>query len=56
MKTETKPKCEVLIAKEWHRCKRAVKQPSGWLHYELADGTNGLAQPKNWRVAKAESR
>ena len=31
-------------------CKRAEPQPSGWLHYELADGTNGLRRPGKWRV------
>jgi hypothetical protein len=40
----------------WIKCRVAVEahkatrpQPSGWLHYELEDGTVGLAQPKNWR-------
>lgn len=35
---------------EWLKCKAAVPQPSGWLHYELWDGTNGLARPGAWRV------
>lgn len=40
---------EVLIAGEWIKCKSAAVQPSGWLHYLLADGTNGIAKPGNWR-------
>jgi len=44
-----KPKFEVCIGKEWCKCRKAVAMPSGWLHYELYDGTVGLAQPKNWR-------
>jgi hypothetical protein len=35
--------------KLWERPVKAVELPSGWLHYELKDGTNGMAQPKNWR-------
>ena len=32
----------------WLTCK--VAQPtSGWLHYELDDGTIGLARPRKWR-------
>jgi len=32
----------------WLTCK--VAQPtSGWLHYELDDGTIGLARPGKWR-------
>lgn len=35
--------------KGWVTCKKADPQPSGWLHYELSDGTNGLAMPERWR-------
>jgi len=41
---------------EWETAKKAEEQPSGWLHYELRDGTNGLAQPKNWRKAATLKR
>jgi hypothetical protein len=33
----------------WEPCKKAVVQSSGWLHYELEDGTNGLARPGRWQ-------
>lgn len=49
-----KPKYQVLIAGEWCKCRKAVAMPSGWLHYELYDGTVGLAQPKNWKVVWKE--
>ena len=43
-------KYEVYISNgEWEQCKKAVPEPSGWLHYELKDGTIGLARPENWR-------
>ena len=34
---------------QWINCKKAVPQPSRWLHFELRDGTNGLARPGRWR-------
>jgi hypothetical protein len=37
----------------WEHPTKAAEQSSGWLHYELKDGTIGLAQPKNWRYSKA---
>lgn len=49
-----KPKYQVLIAGEWCKCRKAVVMPSGWLHYELSDGTVGLAPPKNWKVVWKE--
>ena len=35
---------------------KAEEQHHGWLHYELRDGTNGLAQPKNWRKVEEALR
>ena len=35
---------------------QAEEHPHGWLHYELRDGTNGLAQPKNWRKVEAQEQ
>lgn len=40
---------EVLSVGAWYPCKIAAPQPSGWLHYELRDHTNGLARPGTWR-------
>lgn len=34
----------------WTTCTKADPQLSGWLHYELRDGTNGLKRPGTWRV------
>lgn len=31
------------------RCKKAAPNSKGWLHYELMDGTVGLAKPGSWR-------
>lgn len=45
-----KQKYEVLICSEWITTLRAEEQGNGWLHYELHDGINGLAQRKNWRI------
>jgi len=35
----------------WERCKKATEggMKPGWLHYELADGTIGLAKPGSWK-------
>jgi hypothetical protein len=41
---------------EYITCSKAEEQPHGWLHYELRDGTNGLAQPKNWRKVEADQQ
>jgi hypothetical protein len=41
---------------EYITCSKAEEQPHGWLHYELRDGTNGLAQPKNWRRVEANQQ
>lgn len=38
----------------WVTCLRAAEQKSGWLHYQLRDGTNGLTPRKNWRVKPAK--
>jgi len=48
-------KYEVLVpgdlrgTKEWIKCKIAREVNQGFLHYELKDGTNGLAKPGTWR-------
>jgi hypothetical protein len=34
---------------QWQNVLKGVVQANGWLHYELRDGTVGLASPKNWR-------
>jgi hypothetical protein len=47
--SSTKSVYQVRDGEDWLTCLKAVEQSSGWLHYELRDGTNGLAQPKNWR-------
>jgi hypothetical protein len=47
-----KPKYEIRAGQAWIRCKKAQLQPSKWLHYELHDGTNGIAKPGSWREAK----
>jgi hypothetical protein len=51
MKKE-QPKYEVEFLGTWVRCKKAKVQRSGWLHFELGDTTNGLANPKRWRLVK----
>ena len=43
-------KYEVEIGKEWCKCTRATETGTGWLHYELSDGTIGLKRPGTWRV------
>jgi hypothetical protein len=40
---------EVLLG-DWHRVKTSKIDRGGWLRYELANGTVGLAQPKSWRI------
>lgn len=48
---------EVRIGDEWCKVeKSSLILASGWLHYELLDGTNGLAQPKNWRYMEHRRR
>jgi len=44
------PTYEVRSGNEWRRAKTGEEHGSGWLTYELSDGTTGLAQPKNWRI------
>lgn len=64
MATQNKIKYEIEVAGEWYRCKKAAEQfnprsgeSNGWLHYELSDGTNGLARPGKWRkVTPGEPR
>ena len=34
---------------QWVKCKRAKEASKGWLEYELADGTTGLARPSQWQ-------
>ncbi len=42
---------QIREGKMWRTCTTAEPQPpSGWLHYELWDGTIGLAPPNKWRV------
>jgi hypothetical protein len=43
---------EVLISNMtgWRRVSTSKVVKNDWLHYELADGTVGLAQPKHWRI------
>ena len=43
---------EVLTTSEmqWVKCVKAAPQPSGWLNFELRDGTVGLARPDHWRI------
>jgi hypothetical protein len=48
-KYRTRTKYEILENGIWKPCKIAKPQPSGWLHYELVDGTNGLKRPGTWR-------
>ncbi len=38
------------------RCKKAVEVKLGFLHYELADGTIGLARPGKWREVQPRSK
>lgn len=49
----TKVNVEVhIVGDEWEAPKQAAvveKWGEDWLHYELKDGTNGLARPQNWR-------
>lgn len=42
---------EVLVSlmHGWVRVKDSRTIKDGWLHYELHDGTYGVAQPKHWR-------
>ena len=40
---------EVEFGKEWERVTDAVEVRQGFLHYELKDGTIGLARPGTWR-------
>jgi hypothetical protein len=47
-----KQQYEVANGLDWLLCKIAEEQPSGWLHYELRDGTIGLARPGRWRKAE----
>ena len=44
------PRYEVKSGDQWVACKKAATVKNGWLHYELRDGTNGLARPERWRV------
>lgn len=44
---------EVRVGTTWVKCKKARLQPrSGWLHYELHDGTVGLSKPGSFRVVE----
>lgn len=48
--SEKKVRYEVKSGERWIRCKRASPQKANWLHFELRDGTVGLARPGNWRT------
>lgn len=45
-------KYQVQNSQKWETCTKATTDGMkvGWLHYELSDGTNGLARPGTWRV------
>ena len=45
-----KVKYEIKLAGEWIKVKKARKLATGWLHYELSDGTVGLMRPGLWRL------
>jgi len=49
-KKDKKIRYQIQDGESFINCKRAEPQPSGWLHYELTDGTNGLKRPGTWRV------
>lgn len=55
MATERSEVREVLVSlmTGWRRVKSSKLARGGWLHYELPDGTTGLAQPKHWRIVDA---
>lgn len=38
----------------WETCRKAAPQKPGWLHYELRDGTIGLAYGDKWRIKPKE--
>jgi hypothetical protein len=40
---------EVKDGDAWIRVSDAKEVKQGFLHYELKDGTNGLARPGTWR-------
>lgn len=42
------------IAPQWILAKKAAHMKRGWLHYELRDGTIGLAKPGTWRVKESK--
>ncbi|PYT76507.1 MAG: hypothetical protein DMG40_25990 [Acidobacteria bacterium] len=48
--TPKQPKYQVKIDGEWVFCRYAERNPSGWLHYELEDGTQGLKRLGTWRT------
>ena len=37
----------------WKRCKTAKLLATGWLEYELEDGSTGSAKPKHWRTTNS---
>ena len=39
----------VLLGYSWIIARKAKELPSGWLHYELKDGTIGLMRPGKWK-------
>jgi hypothetical protein len=57
-----KIKFEVRGSDGWEEVKKAVfvtvpmtEEASGWLRYELSDGTIGLARSKDWRMIMPQS-
>jgi hypothetical protein len=47
----TQTKYQLKDGDNWETCKKATTSgmKEGWLHYELEDGTIGLARPGTWR-------
>lgn len=47
---------EVLIGREWFKCRIANKLPHGWVEFRLSDGTQGIRGPRKWRIAETKKR
>lgn len=50
MKRVKRQRYEVMVVDKWHIARHGTPQPSGWLEYELRDGTVGLCPPSKWRL------
>jgi hypothetical protein len=44
-------KYQIKDGDKWVNVSKAQEVQKGFLDYSLRDGTRGLAQPKNWRIA-----